>query len=51
MRVALRLGAEVVDSFYVVDRSGAKIGDDDYIAELKRSVLFELSRLDEPTRA
>ena len=47
----LTLGAEVVDSFYVVDRSGAKIGDDDYIAELKRSLLFELSRLDEPTRA
>ena len=38
------LGHEVVDSFYVVDQHGTKL-DDERIGELKRSVLFELSRL------
>ena len=40
----LTLGPEVVDSFYVVDLHGTKL-DDERIGELKRSVLFELSRL------
>jgi len=41
----LTMGAEVVDSFYVVDRQGEKLTDKDRIAELERAVLFELSRL------
>jgi [protein-PII] uridylyltransferase len=41
----LTMGEEVVDSFYVVDRQGAKLTDTDRIAELERAVLFELSRL------
>jgi [protein-PII] uridylyltransferase len=41
----LTMGEEVVDSFYVVDRGGAKLTDTDRIAELERAVLFELSRL------
>jgi len=40
------LGDEVVDSFYVVDRHGAKITGDDQLGELRRAVLFELARLD-----
>ena len=40
----LTLGHEVVDSFYVVDQHSKKL-DDERIGELKRSVLFELSRL------
>ncbi len=38
------LGHEVVDSFYVVDRHGQKLADDDQLAEIRRAVLFELSR-------
>jgi [protein-PII] uridylyltransferase len=41
----LTMGEEVVDSFYVVDRDGQKLTDPDRIAELKRAVLYELSRL------
>ena len=41
----LTMGEEVLDSFYVVDRQGAKLTDKDRIAELERAVLFELSRL------
>ena len=40
------LGDEVVDSFYVVDRHGKKITDEDRLSELRRAVLFELSRLE-----
>jgi len=39
------LGDEVVDSFYVVDQRGAKLVDESRIAELRRAVLFELSRV------
>lgn len=39
------LGDEVVDSFYVVDQHGAKLDDESRIAELRRAVLFELSRV------
>jgi [protein-PII] uridylyltransferase len=38
------LGPEVVDVFYVVGASGAKITDVDHVAEIERSVTFELSR-------
>jgi [protein-PII] uridylyltransferase len=40
------LGDEVVDSFYVVDRHGRKITGAEHLGELRRSVLFELARLD-----
>ena len=40
------LGDEVVDSFYVVDRHGKKITAEDQLGELRRAVLFELSRLE-----
>jgi [protein-PII] uridylyltransferase len=39
------LGDEVVDSFYVVDRSGRKLDDDEQLAELQRAILFELARV------
>jgi [protein-PII] uridylyltransferase len=39
-------GDEVVDSFYVVDRQGRKIIGDEQLGELRRAVLFELSRLE-----
>jgi [protein-PII] uridylyltransferase len=39
------LGDEVVDSFYVVDQHGAKLEDEHRIAELRRAVVFELSRV------
>jgi [protein-PII] uridylyltransferase len=42
---AQTLGHRVVDSFYLVDRRGEKLKDLDQIRELKRAVLFELSRL------
>ncbi len=38
------LGPEVVDVFYVVSASGAKITDPDHVAEIERAVAFELSR-------
>ena len=47
----LTMGEQVVDSFYVVDRSGKKLVDGDRIAELERAVLFELSRLTPPPRS
>jgi [protein-PII] uridylyltransferase len=40
------LGDEVVDSFYVVERHGKKITAEDQLGELRRAVLFELSRLE-----
>jgi [protein-PII] uridylyltransferase len=40
------LGAEVVDSFYVVDGRGQKIVGEERLAELRRAVLFELARVD-----
>jgi [protein-PII] uridylyltransferase len=39
------LGNEVVDSFYVVDQHGAKVDDEQRVAELRRAVLFELTRV------
>lgn len=41
------LGHEVVDSFYVVDAHGEKLTGEERLAELRRAVLFELSRLDD----
>jgi [protein-PII] uridylyltransferase len=38
------LGHEVVDSFYVTDASGAKVDDDEHLAEIERAVLAELAR-------
>jgi [protein-PII] uridylyltransferase len=38
------LGHEVVDSFYVVDRGGAKLDDPDHRREVERAILVELSR-------
>ena len=40
------LGDEVVDSFYVVDHHGKKITGEERLDELRRAVLFELSRLE-----
>jgi [protein-PII] uridylyltransferase len=40
------LGDEVVDSFYVVDRHGEKLTGEEQLDELRRAVLFELSRLE-----
>jgi hypothetical protein len=37
------MGDEVVDSFYLRDRSGSKITDADALAELERAVLHALS--------
>jgi [protein-PII] uridylyltransferase len=37
------LGAEVVDSFYVRDRAGEKITDEDGLRELERAILHALS--------
>jgi len=36
----------VVDSCYVVDRHGKKVTAEDQLTELRRAVLFELSRLE-----
>jgi len=38
------LGHEVVDAFYVVDATGAKLDDDDHRREVERAILVELSR-------
>ena len=38
------LGPEVVDVFYVVGASGAKVTDPEHVAEIERAVAFELSR-------
>jgi [protein-PII] uridylyltransferase len=38
------LGHEVVDAFYVVDSSGAKVADGEHLVEVERAVLAELSR-------
>jgi [protein-PII] uridylyltransferase len=37
------LGVEVVDSFYVRDRAGAKVTDDEALRELERAILHALS--------
>ena len=37
------LGHEVVDTFYVRDRTGAKIADAFYIGEVERAVLHAVS--------
>jgi [protein-PII] uridylyltransferase len=39
------LGHEVVDAFYVVDATGAKVTDSEHLREIDRSVLTELTRL------
>ena len=36
------LGHDVVDTFYVTDRSGAKVSDEAYISEIKRALRFVL---------
>ncbi len=38
------LGHEVVDCFYVLDATGAKLGDEDHRREVERAILLELSR-------
>ena len=40
------LGDEVVDSFYVVDQHGDKLAGEERVGEIRRAVLFELSRLE-----
>lgn len=37
------LGAEVVDAFYVRDRSGAKVTDPEYLAEIERAIVHALT--------
>jgi [protein-PII] uridylyltransferase len=39
------LGAEVVDSFYVLDATGQKVSDPDHVRELEQAVLVELGRV------
>jgi [protein-PII] uridylyltransferase len=39
------LGHEVVDAFYVVDRTGAKVTDPEFLGEIERAVLVELERV------
>ena len=38
------LGHEVVDAFYVVDRDGAKIEDEDHLREIQRGIAVHLTR-------
>ena len=37
------LGNQVVDAFYVVDDHGAKITDEETIAEIERAIVYALS--------
>jgi [protein-PII] uridylyltransferase len=37
------LGSEVVDSFYLHDRAGAKIIDPDHLVELERAIIYALA--------
>ena len=39
------LGHEVVDSFYVVDRQGSKLDDEERIRQLEKAVRFRLSQV------
>lgn len=36
------LGGDVVDSFYVRDRDGAKVTDPDYLAEIEKALIFAM---------
>ncbi|MFP5320095.1 MAG: [protein-PII] uridylyltransferase [Acidimicrobiia bacterium] len=38
------LGHEVVDAFYVLDATGAKLDDEDHRREVERAILLEVSR-------
>ena len=37
------LGSQVIDAFYVRDREGAKIVDDQYLVEIQRAILYALT--------
>jgi [protein-PII] uridylyltransferase len=37
------LGSQVIDAFYVRDRKGAKIVDDQYLVEIERAILYALT--------
>ena len=37
------LGSQVIDAFYVRDRKGAKIVDDQYVIEIQRAILYALT--------
>jgi [protein-PII] uridylyltransferase len=37
------LGAQVIDAFYVRDRKGSKIVDDQYLGEIQRAILYALT--------
>ena len=37
------LGSQVIDAFYVRDRKGAKIVDDQYLVEIQRAILYALT--------
>ena len=37
------LGSQVIDAFYVRDRKGAKIDDDQYLVEIQRGILYALT--------
>ena len=37
------LGSQVIDAFYVRDHKGAKIVDDQYLAEIQRAILYALT--------
>ena len=38
------LGHEVVDAFYVVDQSGAKLTDDEHLHEVQRGIAVHLTQ-------
>ena len=37
------LGSQVIDAFYVRDRKGAKVVDDQYLVEIERAILYALT--------
>jgi hypothetical protein len=37
------LGHEVVDAFYVVDRDGSKIADEEHLREIQRGIAVHLA--------